>query len=764
MVMVCLMYNSTRNEIARSVRRTLPLALALHGALLATAAHAQTADSAEDPIQEVVILGAGETRQVQSITAQQIDLLPAGTSPLKAIEKLPGVNFQSADPFGAYEWSARITVRGFNQNRIGFTLDSVPLGDMTYGNHNGLHVSRAVPSELVNRVVLSQGTGGLDTASSSNLGGTVQFFTDDPASAFGANFQQMIGSDSARRTFAQLNTGELGSAGTRAYISVVDADSEKWKGGGDHEIRDYALKVVQPIGDAKLTGYYNYSDRMEIDYQDLSFAILERRGSDWDNFYPDWNAAVAAANACADTGDTVVCDDAYWNASGLRQDDLGYVALDLPFGPDVQWKTTLYMHQNDGQGLWGTPYVQTPGGAPLSIRTTEYDLEREGLVTSLTWKLGAHELNGGLWYESNDFIQARRFYGEPSVAAPSRSFEEFQRNPMRTDWEYDFDTKTRVFHLQDTWSITDTVRLNAGFRSVRSENEARTITGPIKTGTLETDEGFLPQLGINWGVREDMEIFASASKNVRAFASSGTSGPFSTSAAGFEAIRNVIEPETATNVETGLRLRGDGFEGLLAVYHVKFQDRLLGITQGPGIVGNPSVLANVGSVTTKGIETAVTWQPVTHLNWFNSLAYTDSQYDDDYVVTNSSGVQTVVPVGGKQVTDTPEILFKSELTYDNGAFFAHADVNYTDERFYTYLNDAGVDSYTLLNLGVGYRFTNLGLVNQLVLQADVTNLADEEYFSTIDSNGFTESDLTGTTQTLLLGAPRQFFLSLKARF
>ena len=59
------------------------------------------------------------------------------------------MNFQAADPYGAYEWSTRITVRGFNQSRLGFTLDGVPLGDMTYGNHNGLHISRAVPTELV---------------------------------------------------------------------------------------------------------------------------------------------------------------------------------------------------------------------------------------------------------------------------------------------------------------------------------------------------------------------------------------------------------------------------------------------------------------------------------------------------------------------------------------------------------------------------------------------------------------------------------------
>lgn len=152
------------------------------------------------------------------------------------------------------------------------------------------------------------------------------------------------------------------------------------------------------------------------------------------------------------------------------------------------------------------------------------------------------------------------------------------------------------------------------------------------------------------------------------------------------------------------------------------------------------------------------------LSWFASLAWNDSEYDDNYTVTNASGVATVVPVTGKQVTDAPEILLKSELAYDNGSFFARADVNYTDERFYTYLNQGSVDAYTLLNFGVGYRFKGLGVVEELVLQADATNVTDKEYFSTIDSNGFVNADPNGTAQTLLLGAPRQFFVSAKARF
>lgn len=744
------------------------LGFAIAAILAANAAVAQDSEQASGQgagnVEEVIVLGRGETRQVQSVSFQQIDALPAGTSPLKAIEKMPGVNFQSADAYGAYEWSARISIRGFNQNQLGFTLDGVPLGDMSYANHNGLHISRAIPSEAVGRVELSQGAGAIDIASTSNLGGAVEFFSAEPEQEFGVRADQMFGSDSARRTFVKLDSGEL-RAGTRAYLAFVDASTEKWKGAGDQDQRMVNLKVVQPVGNAKLTAYYNYSDRAEADYQDLSYQIISRRGWDWDNWYPDWSSAVTAAAACNAAGqsDTVVCDDAYWNASGLRKDDLGYLALDLPIGESLQWQTTAYLHQNEGQGLWGTPYAPTPDGAPLSIRSTEYEIDRKGVLSALTFTTGAHEINGGVWYETVDFNQARRFYAEPDIAAPTRSFEDFQRDPFFTQWEYDFDTDTLVFHLQDTWSITDAVTLNAGFRSVRSESEISTVTGtPVKNGTLEADKSFLPQVGVNWSLNNEHEVFAAVARNVRTFAGSN-SGAFDVSAEVFEEIRTTVRPETSTNYELGWRFKRATFDGVVTAYHVDFKDRLLGLPQCLSIVGCTGSIANVGDVKTDGIEAALSWRPMTHLTWFNSAAWNNSEYDDDYTIETASGT-TVVPTSGKQVVDAPEWLLRSELSYDDGAFFARLDANYTDERFYTYLNDASAKSYALFNTGFGYRFESLGMIEQLTLQVDVTNLADKKYIGSIGTNGFDVSDEDGSMQTLLRGAPRQFFISAKARF
>jgi iron complex outermembrane receptor protein len=258
------------------------LALAAEPAAAAAPADANEVDA-------VIVLGQGQSRQVQTITTTQIEVLAAGSSPLRAIEKLPGVSFQSADAFGAYEWSTRVAIRGFDQSRLGFTLDGVPLGDMSYGNYNGLHISRAVTSEDLGKVELAQGAGSLSTASTSNLGGTLQFFTRDPSREFHVQTNATLGSDSMYRVFGRIDTGAIESlGGLRAYISGVDQKADKWKGGSEQKQRQFDAKVVLPLGETgSLTAFYNHSERREQDYQDMSFDMIKRLGRDWDNFQPD---------------------------------------------------------------------------------------------------------------------------------------------------------------------------------------------------------------------------------------------------------------------------------------------------------------------------------------------------------------------------------------------------------------------------------------------------------------------------------------------
>ena len=51
-----------------------------------------------------------------------------------------------------------------------------------------------------------------------------------------------------------------------------------------------------------------------------------------------------------------------------------------------------------------------------------------------------------------------------------------------------------------------------------------------------------------------------------------------------------------------------------------------------------------------------------------------------------------------------------------------------------------------------------------VVWINATNLFDKKYYSTVGSAGFGNSDPTGDGQTLMVGAPRQVFVTVRKQF
>lgn len=720
------------------------------------------ADAAPQQLDAVTITqGRGQVRSVQGLDAKDFTEAPAGTSPLVTISRLPGVNFQSADALGNYEWSARITLRSFAQNQLGFTLDNVPLGDMSYGNFNGLHISRAISSENVGRALVSQGSGSLDTASSSNLGGTVQFYSRDAAKTFGVDFRQTLGSDDERRTYARIDSGETGFG--RFALSVSAQDADKWKGTGQQRQNQVNLKYVDDLSaDTRVSAFVNTSQRREIDYQDMSLSMINRLGYTWDNYYPNFNAALTAAKTlCGNNGTTYVpqCDDAYYAGSGLRNDVLGGVTLDTRLTQQLHANLTIYGHTDNGDGLWFTPYTPSPDGTPISLRTTEYRIRRSGEIANFDYELGEHTIKFGLWHEDNHFNQARRFYAVTPSAVPSPY--DFPSNPFYTQWQYEFTTKTNQFWLGDTWQATNELTVTAGFKSLDvSTDGIAQISSGNPSGTVDSKKNFLPQAGVNYQLTNADEIFASYARNMRAFqaAATGTT-PWATTQAGFDAIKGTLKPETSDTFEGGWRTNSKLYQGSLTAYLVNFHDRLLAVQPGSGIQGNPVVLSNVGGVRSYGLEAALSLRLMPGVTWFNSLSESSSKYQSDIV---SGG--TTYATNGKNVVDAPSTMLRSILGYDDGRLFGDFGVDVMSRRYYSYTNDASVGGRTLVNVSGGYRFPAFSYLKSSSLQFNVTNLGNVRYISTLGSNGFVNSDPNGTAQTLLPGSPREFSVTFAGKF
>jgi iron complex outermembrane recepter protein len=764
--------NAKPQLLACAVLAALALPLAVRADQPA-ATPAMTEAEMKALLDKLSIVGLGETRQVQRLDATEAERYPAGTSLLKLLDRLPGVHFTNADPFGSYGWAKRISIRGFTQQQLGFTLDRVPLGDQSYGNHNGLHAGRALIAENLGVLELSQGGGTLDTASTSNLGGTVRITSDTPDYDFRLRFDQSFGSDSFQRSYARIDTGDRG--GWRAYVSALHSETDKWKGWGPQRQNQLNTKLVKEWERLTVTGFFNASRRAETDYADLSLVSTAVRGWGWDNYAPDWQRAIDVANTQCNAIYVNECEDAYYLGRGLRDDDLGYVTADWSISDTAGLIVTAYKHSNEGQGHWANPYppgaALTPG-FPIALRTSEYYIDRWGVMPTLTMFLGDHKVEAGIWIERNNHDFVRNFYPLRADTPPNRAA--FVENPIFRDFAAAFEVETLSWFVQDRINLMDgRMTVDIGFKGVevdydsRRTHDARESQGPgrvrFANGSISAKDNFVPKAAARYAFTQSMEGFLSYGENISVYRA-GVAGLFNTSQLTFDQIKQTLEPETSRTIEGGLRLVTPRFEGSLIVYDVLFENRLLTIQACPAIAGCVAGLANVGSVETRGVELAGLWRINDGLEWYNSAAFNNSEYADDYF-TDPTNPATLVPAAGKTVVDSPKWLVSSNLSWTFGSWDLRLGAKYTSKRYFTFLNDGAVDGYTIANLGLIYRLPELAWAQSGRIQFNVTNLFDKQHHSTIGSNGFfTRYNAAGYMHTLQEGAPRQAFVTASFTF
>jgi len=759
-----------------SLRRTAlatALALSLHAGLVSAtdddkptpAADAATTKEARQ-LDTVSVIAPGETRQVQSIGQDEIVRQQTpGSSALKALDKLPGVQFQSADPWGAYEWSTQITLHGFDQSRLGFTLDGIPLGTMGYGVTDGLQITRAITSENLATVELAQGAGALGTASNTNLGGTVQFYSADPDMKAGVRFNQVMGSDSTRRTYVRADSGDY--HGFSMYVSFAHADTDKWKGYGDQKSNQANLKALYQWGDGnRISLFADASKRKEYDYMDLSLTSQKALGWDWDYLQPDWNTAVGIANALNGNGAYPAAlnalpagydkgDATYYAGGGIRRDSLAGLSGSFNLG-GATLDTTGYYHADRGEGQWATPYQASSPTVPISMRTTDYGLDRYGITSALKFSLGNNDIEVGVWGENANTNQERNFFTLDGAYTKLYTVYNDQDPFLRAFLQH-YETKTRMGYAEDTIHLLDDrLTVNVGAKSLRVTTDATSLvpTTAFAQGQMKASKGFLPQAGVDYSLDANQDIYASYARNLAAFGIT----PFSTSQAAFNAVKSQLKPEESQTTQLGYRAHGETFEASLGLFYTRFRNRLLVTTPCPAVVTCASSLNNVGDVKSKGADVAFLWKPVSGLGWLNSFSYNDSKYQDDY---QSSGT---IETAGKYVVGVPKTMFSSSVSYEVGGWRANLEGKYTGRRYITYTNDSSVPSYWVMNAGLAYDFGAVAGFRAVSLGANVTNLLDKRYFATTGTNGYVASDPDGYNQTLMAGAPRQYFVNLNAQF
>lgn len=754
-------------------------------------------DTSTAPITTVEISNR-KTRSSVALRKNELQQIQPGVNPLKALQVLPGVSFQTADPWGNNEQNLSLFIHGFSGQQLGYTLDGVPLGDQQYGNYNGLSPQRAVTSENVKRVILSSGAGDLATASTSNLGGTIETLTDDPFDARNINVQQTVGSHQTSRTFVRIDTGLFGG-GNKAYLSALHQEAKAWDFDGRQGGDQVNAKWINKSDAGTLTLYFNYSDKIEPN-EDSTVHVANEKSAPYTRsfLYPDFAAALAYLSP---TGATPAADgNNYRNyySDAQRTDYLTYAKFDANLGEATTWSNQVYFHHDDGVGVVAGPIgvaglpglfsvyypnqnlKQVFGNSGFATRTTEYNINRRGVLSTVRTEIGDHQLQAGIWFEHNQSSAYRRWYAL-DVNNPSTPYQRPQ-NPLITQYGSQIDNKVVQLHLQDEWRIRKDLAFQAGFKSSLQFAEGTFPVQPARgaiaggstalpEGKIDTRKWFLPQAGLRWDVTSDEQVYVNVQKNLRQFVTYGGGGasPWSlASQAAFDLFKATAKPETSITYETGLRTNHQftndnafgvtGLDGQIGLYHVDFRDRLLQISPTPvilAIIGGNPVLANVGDVKTNGVDLSGTLRFGRHFSFYNALSYNRSTYSDNYSSGNS-----IVATAGKVVPGSPEWLnkFIATLTVADTEFQLIGD--YVGKRYATYTNDLSVSSYFLTSLGISGKlpFLENTFFKNARYRVNVSNLANRR-----GSLNVVVGAASGTYNTFPI-PPRQGFLTLTADF
>lgn len=695
----------------------------------------------------VEVTGRGSARTKAAVAPAFVEAQVPGLTPQALLADLPGVNIQVSDPFGMYELNERMLIRGFESSQLGMTVDGVPF---VASLSEGGTIAHYVLTENLAGAEVSPGAGDVSQPAVSALGGAIRYISKDPSDSFGGQLSGTTGRFGFSRLFAKLDSGRLWENGPSAYIAAQRNKSYQW----EHypEIRGFAGldadhfegKIKQKWGYNSLTLKYSYDRRSNWDTENINVETLESSG-----------ANVLYQNP--------TLDPTLWHGYWRNGTDDTLVSLhgDFFLTENLNLKTTAYY--NDHQywlwyGLQGSGAVAaynaamaaSPGrtdivapryyenGEPVvAQRVSERGGIRKGGTAAATWNIGAHTLEGGAWYELNDYTYFHPIQNtDPTTGA-------ILRNEV-TSTNGDFTVETKIFQpfLKGTVSLFDNrlvVQAGAKALQVKRELSGYRNASDFNTQTVYNvastySDWFQPQAGFTFDFTDSIQAFANYAENFSAVTISALSS----------VIYNPnLKPERSENIDFGVRFKGANWSGFISAYTVKFEDRIIGLSSGDRLSAvQGTTYLNVDGVNTKGLEISGDYSPIKPLKLTTSWSYSDARYADNYFAFRQDAAtgdwiqDVLVPVKDNKVPGQPRIQgnFNAFLKFEH--FSANLGMQYMGKRYGDSLNQPQFvpPNYTIWNAGVSWSGLPSERLQGVTLRVNAYNLFDKKYVSTLNTN------------------------------
>jgi iron complex outermembrane receptor protein len=687
---------------------------------------------------ETVYTGTEVTKKGMEIQGGKAD-----TSIYEAIDIIPGISLESADPFGLGAEQRVIRVRGVRGYLGSLTVEGVPnYGGNPIGPREYLYDTENMQSISVYKGAVPADLG----TSVGSRGGAIELKPRWPEEKFSFDVSQGYGSNDYTRSFLRIDSGKLPKIDTRLSLSYSYTEADKWKGPGDLGPRNNAnLALTQPVGEiADVKVWFNYNDLKQDLYRPLDYGQVQSLAENYKLDYNEGRTGVAAR-------DIYYYD---YNKGSFRNQDLLALITVRPFEP-FRFSLKPYYITEDAEIYQGV----TSGGGQIQKRVR--DIERTGIIGEAGWDTQAFKAVAGYLFEDTYMNIYTQNYGIAGSALVYRGYgilatggDSYIHSPYLkiagTYRGFDWQAGLKYFRLEESAS--------EGY--VSSPPTYALVRAPDLDREAKTYDILLPTVGAGYRFTEDLQVYASYGKNfIRPYSYVPLVNLYNTNRATFIAngitLNDLFEGydmEESDNIDFGVRFKTAHFEIAPTVFYAK-HGNLLTTVYDPRV--NLSYQQNIGKATGYGLDLETNIYLHKALTLFINPSYTILQYDEDLTYQGRT-----LEVEGNQVVDTPEWIVKAGLIFSYGGFQVVPMAKYLGKRYGDVEHKEEIDDYFVVDLRINYIKKNFFFVDALRVSLEFNNLFDKEYVAVINASDDTRAGST----SYLVGAPFASLLTVSLEF
>ena len=640
---------------------------------------------------------------------------------------LPGVNAYSLNGNGiGYSY---ITIRGFDQARIGVLINGIPQNDPE--THDVYWIDLPDILSSVEDVQVQRGVGS-SLYGGYGIGGMINMETNNFSHNREIDVRSSIGSFKTKKFTMSFNSGLIDNSwAMNARFSRILSDGYRDRSWVD--LWSYYLSMIR----------YGVSTTTRINLyggpEKTHFAFFGASKEDL--------ALNRKSNPSVFPGDTDNFNQPHYE-----------IIHDWDINENARLSNTVFYIEGDGfflfRGFRPYDYVEDV------VQKDILDIRQYGWLPrfELEHRNGTFMIGGEARYNwARHWNEIQTSFDNPT---------NFDNGSY--DKPYDYVGKKLMFTLyaHELYSITPRLTAMAGLQFMFHRYDVGEDL--VRNVAFDADYAFLtPRLGINYNATEKINIFGNLSLARREpsmrdlWDPSGVWNfptPMPVAFNRIDAANGIwedpfVEPEELTNWELGAGYQRPGFQAKINGYVMDFRNEI--VSSGYVGLSGESIRSNAARTMHKGVELSMRYTPVSLFDLSSNLTVSDNFFKSGTLFDLNNEPLSVT---GNSIANFPEIMSNTRITVRRRDASASFSIRYVGKQYLdnTQTESNVIDPYTVSSLSLGYAIRNIGELQRIEVLFDVYNLFDTEYES------YGHLDFFGNP-AWIPGAERNFLFTVRGR-